>query len=232
MRDRLYPDEVFRRDRTPGPSRRARASLGMVLDAIRRRPAARRAVAVGSVALFLVGLWLFSYPFLTNLYADWRQSRLADDFGTPEHRQAYATRTIRAGDPLTRIVIPRLEVDSYVVEGVDLGVLRAGAGHYPDTALPCENGNVAIAGHRTTYSKPFAHLEDLRAGDRIVLMTPLGRCVYRVAGRPWITAPDDVSVLGQGPGPLLTLTTCNPPGSADERLIVRAKLVRSSVGPG
>lgn len=228
-RSPLYPKQVLEPGPEQGRVRRAGSSVGMVLDAWRRRPGFRRLVAVLSVLAFLAGVGLFSYPFLTNVYADWKQSQLADDFATPEHRQAYVTRTIRAGEALTRIVIPKLDVDAYVVEGVELDVLRAGAGHYPSTALPCENGNVAIAGHRTTYSKPFAHIDRLSRGDRVVLVTPLGRCVYEVSTRPWITAPNDVAVLDQGSGALLTLTTCNPPGSAVERLVVRANLVGSNV---
>ncbi|HEV3474439.1 MAG TPA: class E sortase, partial [Actinomycetota bacterium] len=90
-----------------------------------------------------------------------------------------------------------------------------------------ERGNAAIAGHRTTYGKPFAEMDDLQAGDRITLETPVGSCTYEVSGAPFRTTPDDFAVLQQGPGSRLTLTTCDPPGSADYRLIVHAELVSS-----
>src|SRR3546814_2263520 len=47
-------------------------------------------------------------------------------------------------DSLTRLIIPAIEVDVVVVEGTTASALRAGAGHYADTPLPCEIGNVAI----------------------------------------------------------------------------------------
>ena len=230
-RSPLYPDEVLRGDRAGGRWRRLRSSLGLIGDSWRGRPGPRRALGALSVVLMLGGVGLFSYPFLTNLYADWQQSKLEDQFHEESTRRAYITRTIRPGEALTKIHIPALDVDAIVVEGTTPSALRAGAGHYQQTALPCEKGNAAIAGHRTTYSKPFANLQDLEKGDEIVVTTPVGRCVYEVIGEPWITTPDDFRVLQPVRGSVLTLTTCDPPGSAEQRLIVRAELVSSEVLP-
>lgn len=226
-RDPIYPAAVLARGEEGGGIRSAAA---MIVETWRRRPLRRRLIGALSALLLLGGLALISYPSLTDVYADWRQSRLEVAFAEPEMREAYEARAVLAGEALTKISIPRLGLESVVVEGVSPGALRAGAGHYEDSALPCEIGNAAIAGHRTTYSKPFADLQRLRPGDQIVLITPVGRCVYEVAGS-WVTTPDDVGVLeGVRGASLLTLTTCHPPGSARERLIVRAELVSSSVG--
>lgn len=201
----------------------------MVADAIRRRPAARRLVGAISVLVMLGGVGLFTYPFLTDLYADWQQDRLAEELAEPQTREAYVARRIQVGDAITRIRIPSLGVSAVVVEGTTDAALRTGAGHYAATALPCEAGNAAIAGHRTTYSAPFGALHELGAGDRIVLETPVGRCTYEVRGEPWVTHPDDATVLEPVRGAVLTLTTCDPPGSSTSRLIVRARLVSSEV---
>ena len=99
-----------------------------------------------------------------------------------------------------------------------MSALRAGAGHYPQTPLPCEPGNVAIAGHRTTYGKPFHNLDLLKPGDTIVLETPIGSCTYKMVPPPFIVAPTDTSVVDPTPVPTLTLTTCHPKGSARQRL--------------
>jgi sortase A len=181
-----------------------------------------------SVLLFLGGVGMFSFPFATNLYANWRQDRLQTQFRSEETRQAYIRRTVEPGSALTRLEIPALGLDAIVVEGTSPSALRAGAGHYEGTPLPCDSGNAAIAGHRTTYSKPFARLDELGTGDRIVLETPVGTCVYEVVRPPFSTTPDDWSVIDALEGSYLTLTTCHPEGSARERLIVRARLV--SVG--
>ncbi|MGH2723552.1 MAG: sortase [Actinomycetota bacterium] len=235
MTDRspLYPDEVLSgRRQAPGgdgPVKRTGSGVAMVLDSWRRRPVPRRVIGTLSVLMLVAGVALFAWPFATNLWSDWKQARLADGFGSPEHRRAYITRTIEPGDALTRIAIPRLGVDAIVVQGTTLSALQAGAGHYEHSALPCEKGNAAIAGHRTTYGKPFADVDELEAGDRIILETPVGRCTYEVKGSPWITAPTDFGVVARKKGSLLTLTTCHPPGSAAERLIVRAELVKSEL---
>ncbi|HEX6261437.1 MAG TPA: class E sortase [Actinomycetota bacterium] len=220
----LYPSTVLSSDREVSG---VRSAGWLILDAWRRRPVPRRVLGTISVFLLLGGLTLVFYPQLTNLYGDWRQSRLEASFIEPETTEAYAARAVLPGEALTKVEIPRLGLESIVVEGTSPGALRAGAGHYEGTALPCEVGNAAMAGHRTTYSKPFADLHRLRPGDAIVLVTPVGRCVYEVAGS-WVTTPDDVSVLADIRGAsMLTLTTCHPPGSARERLIVRAELVSS-----
>jgi sortase A len=203
----------------------------MLFDSWRRRPVPRRVLGTLSILMLLGGIVLFSWPFLTNLWTGYKQAGLEDQLTSDSHRRAYVTRTIQPGEALTRIVIPSLAVDTIVVEGTTLSALQAGAGHYADTALPCERGNAAIAGHRTTYGKPFAGIDDLNAGEEITLETPVGRCTYEVVGEPWITHPSDFTVLRQGKGTTLTLTTCHPLGSAEERLIVRARLVSSEVFP-
>jgi sortase A len=113
------------------------------------------------------------------------------------------------------------------VEGITPSALRAGAGHYPQTPLPCESGNVAIAGHRTTYGKPFGNLDRLKPGDTIQLTTPIGGCVYQVTKAPYPVDPNDISVLDATPDRTLTLTTCHPKGSAAQRLIVKATWVKN-----
>jgi sortase A len=134
---------------------------------------------------------------------------------------------VEVGDSLTRIRIPAIDVDVVVVEGITPTALRAGAGHYPQTPLPCESGNVAIAGHRTTYGKPFGNLDRLKAGDTIELTTPIGGCVYQLSRAPFTVAPSDISVIDPTAERSVTLTTCHPRGSAAQRLIVRATWVKN-----
>lgn len=228
----LYDENLLGRP-VPGGDprglRRIGSALGVIADSWRRRPVPRRILTAASVVMLLGGVLLFAWPFLTNLYTDYRQGQLEDELLTPASRRAYITRTIEPGEALTRIEIPTLGLDTIVVEGTTLAALQAGAGHYPNTALPCEEGNTAIAGHRTTYGKPFAEIDDLHIGDEITLETPVGRCTYEVKGRPFYIEPTEGDVLQQGTGSILTLTTCHPPGSAAQRLIVQAELVSSEL---
>jgi sortase (surface protein transpeptidase) len=179
---------------------------------------------------------MLSYPFLTNLVSNREQTRLGKEFRSPEFRSRTSTAEVAPGHVVMRIVIPSINVDALVVEGTDPKALRAGAGRYLSTVLPCKPGNVGIAGHRNIYGKPFLRLDELKAGDTINLVTPDQTCSYRVVDGPkekrkprrgaagWITSATDAGVIGQLPGSMLTLTTCHPKNRATARLIVRAQL--------
>ncbi len=214
----------------PKPRRHSRLGdgAGFLLDAMRARPVARLMLSGLSVLLAVVGIGMLAYPFATNLYQGRLQTRLAIEIQRPEIKKAYTEGELAIGDPLTRIKIPALDVNTVVVEGTSASALRAGAGHYPNTPLPGEEGNVAIAGHRTTYGKPFANVDRLKTGDEIILETPIGKHVYKVSRDPFVVPNTEWSVISQTPGHSLTLTSCHPKGSAKERIVVKADLVPSA----
>ncbi len=187
---------------------------------------ARRGLSLFFVFLILGSVALIGYPLFTQLYEKWVQHRLGRQIESPELAERYKNRSLRDGDALTDIEIPKLGVRTTVVEGTSASALRAGAGHYPDTPLPCEEGNAAIAGHRTTYGKPFADVDRLNVGDTIVLETPVGSCTYEVNRPPFVVHPRDWSVVANTPtARILTLTTCHPKGTARERLVIQARLI-------
>lgn len=116
-----------------------------------------------------------------------------------------------------------------VLDDVTAADLAKGPGHYPDTALPGDDGNFAIAGHRTTYGAPFFHLDTLRDGDEIRVTAPDGaRYTYEIVEQQ-VVLPGDTWVIDQDPlgngAPTMTVTTCHPRFSAAERLVVHAELV-------
>lgn len=134
------------------------------------------------------------------------------------------------GAPIGVLRIPSIGLDQVVVQGIGTAQLRAGPGHYPDTPLPGEAGNVAIAGHRTTYAHPFYDLADVHPGAVIDISTAQGQFVYR-ATTTTVVPPSDVAVLQPAGRAVLTLTTCNPLYSATSRLVLRATLTASVLSP-
>ena len=129
----------------------------------------------------------------------------------------------RSGYPLGRIEIGSIGMQAMVFEGTDARTLRRAVGHIPGTALPGESGNVAIAGHRDTF---FRALEKIRKNDEITLATLNGFYRYRVDVTR-VVEPDDIAVLGDEGGSVLTLVTCYPfglIGPAPQRFVVRARL--------
>ncbi len=189
--------------------------LDSVVGVLRTRRWARMLLTSASVGLLVAAVGTIGYPFYTNLLQDRLQSQLDRQIQSAELRQAYLDRNVGIGDSLTRILIPEIDVDVVVVEGTTASALRAGAGHYPDTPLPCEVGNVSIAGHRTTYGRPFHNVDLLEPGDEITLQTPIGECTYKVSEEPFSVSPKALEVVANTPDEaILTLTTCHPKGSA------------------
>ena len=128
------------------------------------------------------------------------------------------------GSAIARLQIPAIGLDQFVVQGTAEGDLSKGPGHYIGTPLPGHAGNVAIAGHRTTWGAPFNRLGDLALGNPIYLTTLAGRVLrYVVARPPTAVSPGDTAVLGNFGDDRLTLTTCNPEYSASQRLVVVAR---------
>ncbi|MGK2853088.1 MAG: class E sortase [Microbacteriaceae bacterium] len=126
------------------------------------------------------------------------------------------------------MLIPRFGNDFArpVHSGIGFTVLAEGIGYYPDGQLPGQSGNFAVAGHRTTYGKPFAQIADLRVGDAVVIETAEGWFTYRFRNLEYVW-PTGVGVLAPVPQQLkvtatdsvLTMTSCNPRFSAAERII-------------
>ena len=135
------------------------------------------------------------------------------------------------GDPVARLEAPSIGLDWIVVSGVGVDELKKGPGHYPDTPLPGQGGNVGIAGHRTTYGAPFFRVDELAPGDDVILTSTTGdRFVYKVTEQ-FIVAPSQYEVLAPSDEPILTLTSCHPRYSASKRIIVRAALDPAQSAP-
>ena len=128
------------------------------------------------------------------------------------------------GDALAQIRIPRIGLEKIVVSGVSLEDLKRGPGHYPDTPLPGQPGNAAIAGHRTTYGAPFNRIDELEPGDEILVTTAQGSFRYEMTEQH-IVSPSQVEVLNDYGDNRLTLTACHPKYSASQRIVVVAALV-------
>ena len=221
----------------PGRGRPVVALLAVAL----RRPGARRVLSAVSALLLVASGSVLAYPVATDAYGAHRQAELQSQLqaqlqavSTPTAREVYRTAPIAVGRGVTRLRVPRIGLQVLVVQGTSAAALRAGAGHYVETPLPGELGNVGIAGHRTTYGRPLNRLDQVRPGDLAELETPLAVHTYRAVEpfdghpNPWVVLPTDVAVLAAQPGErLLTLTTCHPKGSARQRLVMRFALVSS-----
>ena len=222
----------------PPPVAAASGPFGAMLGVALRRPGGRRAGSLFTVLLLLAGVGMFAFPAFTDLYGNLQQRHVQDQSTSPQFQTEYLEHKIKIGQGLTRLIIhnDRVNVNVLVVEGTSLAALQAGAGHYQNTPFPCEQGNVGIAGHRTTYGRPFNKIDKMHTGDTVDLVTPFARCTYRVVApfdghlNPWVVLPNAYQVVGQqgdlGTGHWLTLTSCHPKGSDSHRIVLRLKLVK------
>ncbi|ALX66027.1 class E sortase [Microbacterium sp. XT11] len=131
---------------------------------------------------------------------------------------------------LGQMHIPRFGADYN--KGIFGGTTRAGTldklgiGVYTDSKMPGEVGNFAMAGHRTTWGKPFNQLDKLQLNDAIVVETPDGWYTYRFRTLEYVK-PNETDVLfdvPQVPGAqtgerYITLTACSPLYSLAERIV-------------
>ena len=211
-----------------------------------------RMVGTATIALGLVALvwafvtWQWGDP-ATSLYTRWEQRSLEASYRqvrdryalSPEPRNtrdpAAAIRTAarrlrlatHSGQAIGRLEIPRLDLDMLLVDGTDTASLRKGPGLDRRTFMPGEGELSYVAGHRTTFGAPFAHIDRLEAGDRVVLRMPYATLVYRVS-RHVIVAADDIARLHSQGRELVALQACHPRFSARERYIVYAVPVRAT----
>jgi sortase A len=128
-----------------------------------------------------------------------------------------------------RIEVPRIRLSAIIREGVEDRTLDRAVGRVPETALPGERGNMALAAHRDTFFRP---LQRIGIGDRIVVTTAHGRTEY-VVRETRVVPPTEVSVLDPTDEWTLTLITCHPfnfVGPAPNRFIVRATAVEAAAG--
>ncbi|MHB8781413.1 MAG: class E sortase [Candidatus Geothermincolia bacterium] len=138
------------------------------------------------------------------------------------------SQTALPGDVIGMVRIPRLQVNSYLVEMSDTEDkpnLDRGVGHIAGHGWPGSPGNLVLAGHRTTFAHPFLHIDQLAAGDLIEVETPDRIADYRVTSYTVVT-PDQVEVMDPTPDATITLISCHPPHSAAYRYIVKGALER------
>jgi sortase A len=154
-------------------------------------------------------------PPATDPAAAWRQA-------AAEAKKYRAS--LKTGDPVGRLRIGRLGLDIYVVQGTDHESLKKGPGHFLASALPGQGRLIYVAGHRTTYLAPFAHINDIQNGDYMTLEVPYGTFEYR-AVRHYIVASNDLAVLRNQGHEVLRLQACHPRFFATNRYIVDAALV-------
>lgn len=178
-----------------------------------------------SLILMVAGLGLLGYVG-SEYWSMYREQQDLHRLWQAQQTPAPATNApaTPVDDGLTRVSIPKINLDVIVVEGTNHKALRLGPGHLKSTPAPGELGNSVISAHRDTF---FRHIYELAKGDQIEVTRDGHNFIFEVTGKR-IVKPDDLSVVKNSSDARLTLITCYPTyyiGPAPERLVVVAKLV-------
>jgi LPXTG-site transpeptidase (sortase) family protein len=126
--------------------------------------------------------------------------------------------------PVNRLIITKIGINAPIIDTANERYgLNHGAWHLPESTTPDQKGNMVISGHRFKYFPPnnltFYLLDKLTIGD-IIFISWQGQDYYYKVTRIKIVKDTDVSILDQSNKKLLTLFTCDPIFSQENRLVV------------
>ncbi len=130
-----------------------------------------------------------------------------------------------SGVEMATLSIPAIGVEETVRSGVAMSVIDQGPAHWAGTSEPGGDGNVVLAGHRTTKTRPFYRVDRLEKGDLIIFsgLSSDGfpyAATYAVS-EILIVEPKDVWITYETGEPIVTLFACHPKGSVRERIVIR-----------
>ncbi|SEN44138.1 sortase A [Actinacidiphila rubida] len=196
-------------------------------------------ITAGVVMLLFVTYQLWWTNVRAHEQANSASNHLEQQWATGSQDPNRAPGAFQPGQGFAIMYIPKLDVKAPIAQGVSkTKVLDHGMiGHYDgslNTAMPWDKtGNFAVAAHRNTHGEPFRYINHLVPGDKVVVETATTYYTYQVTSSLASTPPTNTSVLqpvpvGSGfttPGRYLTLTTCTPEFTSENRLIVWGKLI-------
>jgi len=122
-----------------------------------------------------------------------------------------------------RIQIPAIGVDAPVVQGDGWDQLKKGVGQHIGSMDPGQVGNVVLSAHDDVFGEIFRNLDQLQAGDRVILYTTQQQYIYSVTASQ-LVAPTQVEVMNPTSEPTVTLISCYPYLVDRQRIVVFAKL--------
>ena len=138
------------------------------------------------------------------------------------------------------IVIEKIGVNAPIVADVNVAsykeyfeALKSGVAQAKGSAKPGQSGNTYLFAHSALdfwnfgkYAKVFTLLGQVGKGDRVVLFYGGRRFDYVIESKEVFKGFDLTPLLREFAQPTLTLQTCDPPGTALNRLVVTARLVK------
>ncbi len=200
------------------------------------------------ILFFFVGIYLIISPFIPDIkynlfdkgkvflpYESQIESNIISQAGV--NNQQVIQENKKAIPEGRRLVIPSINVDLSILEGVDDSTLTYGVWWRPGTGNPIAGSNMVLTGHRLGYGflpteistqSSFYNLDKVQDGDYVIIYWDGKEYDYQVSGGETVL-PTETRIEDATKDPKLTLYTCTPIGVNTHRLVKYAKPVVNAV---
>nr|WP_196001036.1 class D sortase [Clostridium sp. 1001271B_151109_B4] len=188
---------------------------------------------VVGILLILIGVGIIGNVAYKKIVTYHKQNELLEAFesqlaeGDNENdKEEVNLDSINGYTPIAIIEIPSIKLKQPVVEGITEDVIKYFLGKFPESTMPGEVGNFAVAGHRVSdFTDAFINLYKVKPGDNVIVTTKDGKYTYEVE-ESFIVDPDQVEVLESADYEKITLITCTI--GSKRRVIVTGKLIEKN----
>jgi len=182
-----------------------------------------------SIIIAVIALYILIYPLLPEIVFKMSANKF----------EGYAYQSTKSREVLdekakelppiplkNRLVIPKIYVNAPIVEGEDESALDLGMWRMPNTSTPEKGGNTVITGHRTLYtSGPYTlyNLDKIEIDDFLLVYWQGKEYVYKVYEITEVNS-EDTKILTNTTDSIITLFSCTPKWTSEQRLVVKANL--------
>lgn len=180
------------------------------------------------VLLIIVGVGIIGTVAYKKIVTSQKQNELLDIFenqiaeGNGENEEVNLE-AINGHTPIAIMEIPSIKLKQPIVDGVTDDVIKYFLGRFPESSMPGEVGNFAVAGHRVSdFTDAFINLYKVKPGDKVIVRTMKGKYTYEV-DESFIVEPEQVEVLENADYEKMTLITCTI--GSKRRVVVTGKLI-------
>ena len=185
------------------------------------------------VLLILIGVGIIGTVAYKKIVTSQKQNELLEAFesqlaeGDNENTEEEVNLdSINGYTPIAIMEIPSIKLKQPVVEGITEDVIKYFLGKFPESTMPGEVGNFAVAGHRVSdFTDAFINLYKVKPGDNVIVTTKDGKYTYEVE-ESFIVDPEQVEVLENADYEKITLITCTI--GSKRRVIVTGRLIDKS----
>ena len=182
-----------------------------------------------SVVIVILALYIFFLPALPQV--GWWFRHSAPLVSHPVHTSLAKHTSSNPVPSGNRLIVPAMDLNAPIFEGPSAHVLSRGGGWLrPNGSTPDKGSNTVIAGHRLTYTNPrgvFYFLDKVEVGDPIEVDWHGVAYIYKTT-QVEVVPPQDTTVEAPTASAQLTLYTCTPFWSFNQRLVVIAQKVSQS----